>query len=740
MKNYSNLFKAFIITCFLIFFVSCSKEDGVIDEEAKTLTFNVNGRVEKGPFVSGSQITLQPMDKNMNPLGSTFSTNITDNSGSFSFGSKEFDAPYAQMTANGYFFNEITGELSKGTLSLRAIVNLSDASSVNVNILTHLKYQRIVNLIKSGKSFEVANKQAQEELLTAFGLQRFLNKDVSQYSITAGTDEAGALIAISSLLLMDRTEAQFTEYLSKLSEEFGNKGSFSEISNEKFHSDKIELAKGLTIIANNIKSRYNQLGMDVSVKDLSYYFDWNKDGIAGNEIADASSPVTLEVNDLSVPTEGGIFNIKINSTVPLTLNPEVNEYLQENPPHYDIDNGLYILHSDYRDTLSFTKELNGLTLSIHVNPATSRKIEPTMVHIYNYLGDIVASLTIKQEGNPEGLIFADYFNNYLNAVCLRLSKSIDLYQAMDSWYTNLTINSNFRAPLSSSNYYISNLWTDFYTSININNTIRKQLNDILIEEPSIADDIEKFLISLKTLNALTYYYMVTLWGDIPFITQPLDFSNYDGSLEPRNKVDEIFKSLEGDLIIASLELEDKKNSFISYDVENFILFSKDVPRIVLAWIYMYQGNYIDAQILLKYVEEGGNYHLESGNDYSLSSSELIYGLRVNDGIKNSSNVPILIYTDVILSLAECELKLGNNASAQEYLKRIAKVKDISVGQDIIVGIKEVLKQVSNRNYFTFLKRNNLALTEIGLHEFQLLFPIPERETFINPNLIQNQGY
>lgn len=740
MKNYSNLFKAFIITCFLIFFVSCSKEDGVIDEEAKTLTFNVNGRVEKGPFVSGSQITLQPMDKNMNPLGSTFSTNITDNSGSFSFGSKEFDAPYAQMTANGYFFNEITGELSKGTLSLRAIVNLSDASSVNVNILTHLKYQRIVNLIKSGKSFEVANKQAQEELLTAFGLQRFLNKDVSQYSITAGTDEAGALIAISSLLLMDRTEAQFTEYLSKLSEEFGNKGSFSEISNEKFHSDKIELAKGLTIIANNIKSRYNQLGMDVSVKDLSYYFDWNKDGIAGNEIADASSPVTLEVNDLSVPTEGGIFNIKINSTIPLTLNPEVNEYLQENPPHYAIDNGLYILHSDYRDTLSFTKELNDLTLSIHVNPATSRKIEPTMVHLYNYLGDIVASLTIKQEGNPEGLIFADDFNNYLNAVCLRLSKSIDLYQAMDSWYTNLTINSNFRAPLSSSNYYISNLWTDFYTSININNTIRKQLNDILIEEPSIADDIEKFLTTLKTLNALAYYYMETFWGDIPFITQPLDSSNYDGSLKPRNKVDEIFKSLEGDLIIASLELEDKKNSFNSYDVENFILFSKDVPRIVLAWIYMYQGNYIDAQILLKYVEEGGNYHLESGNDYSLSSSELIYGLRVNDGIKNSSIVPILTYTDVILSLAECELKLGNNASAQEYLNRIVKVKDISVDQDIIVGIKEVRMQVSNRNYFTFLKRNNLALTEIGLHEFQLLFPIPEREMNINPNLSQNQGY
>jgi len=144
--------------------------------------------------------------------------------------------------------------------------------------------------------------------------------------------------------------------------------------------------------------------------------------------------------------------------------------------------------------------------------------------------------------------------------------------------------------------------------------------------------------------------------------------------------------------------------------------------------------------LLKYVEEGGNYHLESGNDYSLSSSELIYGLRVNDGIKNSSIVPILTYTDVILSLAECELKLGNNASAQEYLNRIAKVKDISVDQDIIVGIKEVRKQVSNRNYFTFLKRNNLALTEIGLHEFQLLFPIPERETFINPNLIQNQGY
>ena len=206
--------------------ISCDDTDKV---EFKPADYTVSGKVEKGPFVSGSTINLQPMDSKLTPTGSTFSSSITDNSGNFTFNTTTLETPYAQLTANGYYFNENKGALSIGTLSLRAVVDLSELQTVNVNILTHLKYSRIINLVKNaGKSYKEANKQAQQELLSAFGLQQFTESDAASYSITAGTPEAAALIAISSMILAKRSEAQVTEYLAKLSQEFGDNGTFSE--------------------------------------------------------------------------------------------------------------------------------------------------------------------------------------------------------------------------------------------------------------------------------------------------------------------------------------------------------------------------------------------------------------------------------------------------------------------------------------------------------------------------------
>ena len=59
------------------------------------------------------------------------------------------NSPYAKLTADGYFFNEVDGELSTSTIKLNAIVDLSDNSTINVNIVTHLKSQRIVYLVTS---------------------------------------------------------------------------------------------------------------------------------------------------------------------------------------------------------------------------------------------------------------------------------------------------------------------------------------------------------------------------------------------------------------------------------------------------------------------------------------------------------------------------------------------------------------------------------------------------------------
>ena len=50
-------------------------------------------------------------------------------------------------------------------------------------------------------------------------------------------------------------------------------------------------------ISDNIRRRYTEMGRDVSVKDLAYYFDWDNDGIAGNEL-DESPTVHLSQNNI----------------------------------------------------------------------------------------------------------------------------------------------------------------------------------------------------------------------------------------------------------------------------------------------------------------------------------------------------------------------------------------------------------------------------------------------------------
>lgn len=191
-----------------------------------------------------------------------------------------------------------------------AIVDLSDNSTVNVNVLTHLKSQRINYLVTNKKQgFKEANEQAQKELLTQFGLQQYCGKDASQFSITSGDDASGVLIAVSSLILSDRSEAEIVEYLSLLSNEFRTTGVFSESTKQKLKSTRNYLNGRLDEVSDHIKVRYSEMGYDVEVKDLAYYFDWDNDGIAGNELDD-SPTVKLSQDKIAIPSEGGDYEVK----------------------------------------------------------------------------------------------------------------------------------------------------------------------------------------------------------------------------------------------------------------------------------------------------------------------------------------------------------------------------------------------------------------------------------------------
>lgn len=721
---------------------SCSSND---DLDGYTPTnFNVGGKVEKGPFVRGTAIQMQPLDADLDETGESFTSTITDNEGTFTFGSKLLKSPYVKLSASGYYFNEVTGELSKGTLALNAVANLQNAADVNLNILSHLKYQRVMNLVsKDGKSFKEANNQAQEEVLKTFGLEKYAKTDVNHFSITSGTDEAAALIAVSSLILYNRSEAQITEYLSQLSEEFAEDGNFSETTKLQIRKDMFSLESKLPQIAENIKKRYQEMGKEVAVKNLIYYFDWDGDGTAGNEIAPENHPVSLEANNINVPMEGGSYEVKVNTTVPVYLErPSISgDDISNLTPVLGME--IYETGSGSEPSINYTKELNNNILKVVVKAASFRKEQTASIPLYDGMGNVVASLSLTQQANPNAEIIVPRLGSegisLVSDFMRSLSEAVTLEAGINYRYTKIINDPRFVAPISSSEPNIRNCWIDSYQALN------------MIARLYRADAMYRAVYSpyLNVYRDLCYYQMLIWWGGV-VVMPNAGFEGYADSYVPRTSESSILQMLEEELVEAIRNLDEKKCVAFATNANDALFVSKDVARILLAKVYMYQQKWAAASDLLQQVVDKNIYSMEKvPTKYTSENKDLIWSFaeyritRVSRVYVDGSPeevVPIMTTTDVKLLYAECQIHLGNNAKASKYISEVGNVNGISGTNISVEGIKQLRKSLKLQDYFAFLKRNGLAMKELGLEKYQLLLPIPQNGIDMNPNLTQNPGY
>ena len=767
--NYRNMRHIYYLLAglFLGFMITSCKENG-FDEPFEPQTYDIQGKVEKGPFISGSTLSIQPMDSKLQVLGSVYNTAITDDLGNFMLGSKEFSTPYAEFMANGYFFNEVKGDLSNGTLTLRALVDLQDNTTVNVNLLTHLKYARIKNLVSSGKKYSDANKQAQTELMKAFGLEKLANKDVSLFSIISGTDESAALLAISSLLMMERTEAALTEYLSKLSADFGKNGSFSDEILAQISADKSKLASYLSDIKDNVISRYENLGIDVEVRELSHFVDWNNDGVAGNEILKDNQSVTIENTSLKVPNEGGRYTVKITSPIPLYLEPQTETEPNDTPNNGIIEESvitsLYEGYDSYFSDKEIISEcsLKDNTLEINISELEAQSAKTKIISIYDYIGNVVAKLEISQEGKTieipvaEAPLLGKDGKGIVASIALKLVKGLRQYNVIEQYYAyNKTIDkvNDWVNPHSNQ---INNSWSYIYSA----NATLLQLKKIEESWLNVYGDY------FNVWSALYYSNLIYGWDAVPYI---YDYSMIEQIAHQgihRESTANIFTDLKNKLTNAIQNISEKKNEPLK-DINGLFFVSKDVARVLLANIHMYQGNYKDAKDLLQIVVDNGFYTLDASKDFKPSTSnedidvtrsaeidvtqstEVILAFqydtptRAGITIMEPGVIPYITLSEVYLSLAECHHKLGDSNTAEQYILKILEAKNLSSSEtDVLMRIKDIREQILlyNGTYFAFLKRSGIAKDVCNIEDYQLLFPIPNNELSSNNKITQNPGY
>ncbi len=196
---------------------------------------SITGFSQKGPFVTGTAVKVYELDgKTYAQTGKSFTGKITSDDGKFKVSNVSLASQYALLEANGYFRNEITGEKSKGVITLYAITDLSDRKNVNINLLTHLEYERVLYLVGTGINVPAAKKQAEAEILKAFGISGNFESSEDLDIFSKGEGNA-ALLAISVMMLgglgddsEKSSEAKLTERLAKFAADIEEDGTWDD--------------------------------------------------------------------------------------------------------------------------------------------------------------------------------------------------------------------------------------------------------------------------------------------------------------------------------------------------------------------------------------------------------------------------------------------------------------------------------------------------------------------------------
>lgn len=254
---------------------SCSSES---DGPAEPVHKQILGHIEKGPFVQGSEVTLTDLNRDLSQTGKVYSTNTTSDLGQFDFGQTlALSSGLVELKTAGYFYNECTGALSNSQISLKAIADTEGANNLNVNLLTHLEYDRVKYLVKAGQSFRQAKEQAEREILKTFAIT---DKIVSpeRVSLTDNNKSANILLAVSSIMLYDKTEAEFSEFIAKFSGDLEKDGTIDDLALKETIKEGQKNCRP-SEIRERTEAFYQAKGSNVTIGDFSSLIDFNGDGV-----------------------------------------------------------------------------------------------------------------------------------------------------------------------------------------------------------------------------------------------------------------------------------------------------------------------------------------------------------------------------------------------------------------------------------------------------------------------------
>lgn len=259
----------------LVALSSCEEEPIVEpDGPGSNKYAHIEGYVQKGQLIKGSQVTAFVLDQELKATGKSYPANISDDLGAFAIDIK-VEEPYLEIRAEGYYFNEVTGDISESPIYLEAMGN-QQSTNLNINLFTTITKPRIKKLLAEDKGWATSTLTAQEELLTALGVDD-TTEDFTAIDIT-GTDKSDALLlAFACIIQQGRSISEIVTLIQNAASEFEAEGKLTEKTvNEilshrsdvdpfdvahniaEYYSDKSITGKSLPAFYKYLDEKYNK--------------------------------------------------------------------------------------------------------------------------------------------------------------------------------------------------------------------------------------------------------------------------------------------------------------------------------------------------------------------------------------------------------------------------------------------------------------------------------------------------
>lgn len=225
------------------------KDDGAAD--VTSLAINVSGAAEIGPFADGAAVSVYSVDaKTMVSSTTKIDAKVSGNLGKFSV-TGNLTSAIASVEVAGSYVNFAMDEQHFARLPLKSLTDMRNRKTVNVNVLTHIEYGRVQNLVsQQGLSFTAAKIRAEKEVQEAFGFKHdsTLFEDITLFSTG---DAVRNLQAVSTVLLMDRNADEVDVLLSKISQDIAEDGTWDDEDSKALLGD--------AAFENDISDAYNKL-------------------------------------------------------------------------------------------------------------------------------------------------------------------------------------------------------------------------------------------------------------------------------------------------------------------------------------------------------------------------------------------------------------------------------------------------------------------------------------------------